>query len=200
MRGLGSALAVTVENRAAVGKDFLCGAARSWAGFSRSQWPVQMGELQGIQSQALWGCQEPAWPGGVRGVFRIYFVMWFMFMKCLCQTHSRELWVRQKGNLWYSGMREERRKQWIPCGQHTFVCGITCLTSLVHHSAEESLEWGLRERETEMSLLGRREGVSGALIVRVLIFVKLTAFLCSHKSLSSWDLALQTENVPPLFH
>lgn len=37
MRGLGSALAVTVENRAAVGKDFLCGAARSWAGFNRSQ-------------------------------------------------------------------------------------------------------------------------------------------------------------------
>lgn len=37
MLGLGLALAVTVENRAAVGNDFLCGAARSWAGFNRSR-------------------------------------------------------------------------------------------------------------------------------------------------------------------
>jgi len=37
VHGLGSALAVTVENRTAVGKDFLFEAARSWADFNRSQ-------------------------------------------------------------------------------------------------------------------------------------------------------------------
>lgn len=150
------ALAVTAENRAAVGKSFLCRAARSWAGFNRSQCVVEMGEQQGIQSC---GCASALGisgrPGGIRGIFRIYFATWFVFIKCLCQIGSRELWVRQKGNLWYPVLREEQRKEWIPWVQHTFVASLFsppwCWTIVFVAALNEP--W-----EREMCLLGRREG------------------------------------------
>lgn len=84
-------------------------------------------------------------------------------MKCSCQIRSRELWARQKGNLWYPEMREEQRKEWIPCVPsivlcHHFFCGITCFTSLVlDHSIGESLEWALRDRQRWLCWGERRE-------------------------------------------
>lgn len=48
-------------------------------------------ELYSCERASPVGEHQGAWPDGVQSIFRIYFVKWFMFMKCLWQSHTREL-------------------------------------------------------------------------------------------------------------
>lgn len=108
--------------------------------------------------QELWGCQEPPWPGDIWGIFRIDFVTWLMFMKCLWQIRSRELWIRQRSVV---ASNERGAEEGVdPCVQHTFVVSLVSPPWCWTRAWAES--WMSLQRETEMALLGRGEGAQAA--------------------------------------